>query len=153
MNRFDRMIENFSATALGTRVRAVVFLGLLLVVLAAAAGSWFLTGMHALTTEAVGHRLDEGGAELVVAPDDLVLIAQRPQHTAYLLQQKGAALPVTITTRSVDPGEERLHAAIDGLPAGTTLPEHFRLRIVLEEKPYWRLLWGSRDVDDPPAER
>ena len=146
MNFFDRLLDNFSAKDLRSRVTGVIVCGFLTCA-AAGVGLYFLLfSQQEISISGVGSWSDEmGGAVTVSMPaESLRLIEDRDEVRAEFDDPSEGPFETTTRVLSINPTAPSVLLDASNLPERFSALNKFDVKMILVDEPLWRMLWGGR---------
>jgi hypothetical protein len=145
MNLFDRMIDAFSEKDLRRRIRCVVAIGLSLSILTVAGAYKFANMICTIDADGMALLLPDGNISISLTDEKAVLLSASTPLDALLITTDGGEVMIKMKIISIDPDTKEVTARTSDLPKSITPNSHFRVTIVLDRQPYWKLLWGAGD--------
>ncbi len=143
MSLFDKIIDGFSKKDLKHRVKGVIAIGLAISLITVAAAYKFATTICTIDAEGTATLLSDGNIEITIPNEKVALISTSSAIDVVVTVPDGDPLSTTIEIVSIDPNGANITAQVKSLPKAITPESHFRIRVILDKKPYWQLLWGS----------
>jgi len=143
MSLFDKIIDGFSKKDLKHRVKGVIAIGLAISLITVAGAYKFATTICTIDAEGTATLLSDSKIEITIPAEKMLLISASKTLDIAIMISDDKEFPSTIEILSIDPKNATITARAKDLPREITPESHFRIRVILDKKPYWQLLWGS----------
>lgn len=146
MSLFDKVLENFSAKDLRSRVTGVIIMGFVVCLIAGGALYFVLNSVQRISISGMGSwSPDTPGAIVVsVGAYDLTLIEARDSVMTVLDDPAQGSVTVESKVLSINPSAPSVLIRPISVPAGLPALDKFDVELILIEEPMWRMLWGNR---------
>lgn len=148
MDLFDTILENFSSKDLVTRVKGVVLFGLALTIVIGLASSWFLKETYQMSLAGAGRvsPIDSDVFEIHLSPEQIELLADRTILDLELLDHDQGFIAASTSVLMMEPQNGLLLTDARTLPLAADAPANIDLRVILFQKPIWKLLWSGESI-------
>lgn len=142
---FDRLLDVFSAADLKGRVCGIMIAGLATCMAVVIGGYIFLNNTYTISITGTGAWSAQTPPVLEVAldRDDMERLSPKGDFLAEVTCPGKMPFRTDVTVLSIDPGRGVIYLGASGIPDEFLRPGRFDVRIILFEKPFWKLLWGT----------
>jgi len=146
MSLFDKVLENFSAKDLKTRVAGVIVMGFVICLIASVALYFLLNSVQRVSISGIGSWSTEQPGAIVVSVDEheLAYIEARDSVTTNFTTPTKGSVTVESEVVSINPAAPSVLLRPLSTPEGLVALDKFDVQIVLFEEPLWKMLWGNR---------
>jgi hypothetical protein len=144
MGIFDKVIEDFSAKDLHTRVNRVMLLGAALCLIIVASLGILLTSTRTIAIEGTGRwaAAEPNVLEISIERGPLQKLLDEPNPALELLDPAHGRVRVQAPLIAIDPQRGVVQFEGSAIPGTIRAIPRLEARIIVLEAPLWRLLWG-----------
>lgn len=142
MRFFDNLIDNFSAKDLRSRVAGVIIAGFVICAIAGAALYYLLIWQQQISISGIGSWSHGEAIVVSLEPDDLAMVEDRDVVRIQLNDPAEGITEMEARVLSINPTSPSMTIEVRGAPDSFRKLKTFDVRIILFEKPLWKMLWG-----------
>jgi hypothetical protein len=145
MSIFDKVLENFSAKDLRSRVTGVIIMGFVVCLIAGTALYFLLHSVQRVSISGIGSWSQETPGAIVVSVEahQLKFIEARDSVMTELDGPSQGQVTVEAKILSINPAAPSVLIMPLGVPEGFGALDRFDVEMILIEEPLWRMLWGN----------
>jgi hypothetical protein len=145
MSIFDKVLENFSAKDLRSRVTGVIIMGFIVCAIAGAALYFLLISEQRVSISGMGSWSQETPGAIVVSVEahQLKFIEARDSVKTELDGPAQGHATVEAEIISINPSAPSVLIRPLSIPEGFRALDKFDVEMILIEEPMWRMLWGN----------
>ena len=145
MSIFDKVLENFSAKDLRSRVTGVIIMGFIVCAIASAALYFLLISEQRVAISGMGSWSQETPGAIVVSVEahQLRFIEARDSVKTVLDGPANGQATVEAEILSINPSAPSVLIKPLSIPEGFGALDKFDVEMILIEEPMWRMLWGN----------
>ncbi len=144
MNAFERLIDFFSTQNRRARRAAVIVVGIIACTLLIGIGALFFTQTVDIDIEGIGRGRSPETIAVSLDDGDIIRIPIT-QRTVEVQRRKSDGWSPAVAARieAIELTEPTVLLRLTESPEGFAETTPYRLRLILERKPFWKLLWGQ----------
>jgi hypothetical protein len=145
MSLFDKVLENFSAKDLKSRVVGVIIMGFIVCAIAGGALYFLLHSVQRISISGIGSWSPDTPGAIVVSVEahQLALIEARDSVTTILDDPAQGSVTVESKVVSINPAAPSVLIEPQSVPEGFGALTKFDVEMILVEEPMWKMLWGK----------
>lgn len=143
MTVLGNTINISSAHQCKRQIQGAILIGFLLITVTAIGSYHFISQIHVISIEGTASWKEGTALETKFETSTINKLHGTRQLAAEFIQPNGNSFRSPVKFINISSQNQTLSLEAPGVPDNLKNESHFTLRLILEEKPYWKFLWET----------